>query len=102
MTKHVFEKVTTVAVIGDYRLRVHFSDGTDREIDFEPVLHGGIYGALRNKAVFNQVIVDAEVGVICWPNGADFDSSILYQWDVVKDELGRKIAAAESAELASR
>jgi hypothetical protein len=102
MTKHVLEKVTTVTVIGDYRLRVHFSDGTDREIDFEPVLHGAIYGALRDKTVFNQVAVDAEVGVICWPSGADFDSSILYQWDVVKDDLCRRIAAAESPELASR
>ena len=102
MTKHILEKVTTMTVIGDYRLRVHFSDGTDRGIDFEPVLHGAIYGALRDKTVFNQVAVDAEVGVICWPGGGDFDSSILYQWDVGKDDLCRRIAEAESPELASR
>ena len=54
MTKHVLEKVTTVTVIGDYRLRVHFSDGKDREIDFEPVWHGAIYGALLDKTVLTN------------------------------------------------
>ena len=87
MIKHVLAKVTEVGAVGLYRLRVQFSDGTEKEIDLEPVLNGEIFGALRDKALFDRVSVDPEVGVVCWPNGADFDSSMLYQWESVKVDL---------------
>ena len=102
MTKHVFEKVTSVEVTGDYQLRVHFSHGVSRDIDLEPILQGGIYGALRDKELFAKVSLDSEVGVVCWPNGADFDSSILYQWDDVKEELLQTITTSADLDLAGR
>jgi hypothetical protein len=40
-------------VIGPYTLRVRFDDGTEREIDFRPVLAGEIYGALQDEILFN-------------------------------------------------
>ena len=102
MTKHILEKVTAVSVIGDYQLRVQFSDGKVREIDFEPFLQGGVYGALRDKKLFSKAFLDTEVGVVCWPNGADFDSSILYQWDDVKTDLQQTILVAAEQGLTAR
>lgn len=43
-------RVTSVELLGGYRLRVGFDDGTARDIDLEPVLAGEIYGPLRNGA----------------------------------------------------
>ena len=76
--KHNFIRVKEVEVLTDYSLRIRFSDGTDKNIDFEPVLRGDIYGPLKDKSLFAQVSVDAEVGTLVWPNGADYDSSMLY------------------------
>jgi hypothetical protein len=51
-----------------------------REIDFEPVLTGSIYGPLRDEKVFRQVRLDPEVRTLVWPNGADFDPATLHDW----------------------
>ena len=39
----------------------------------------GVFAALRDPAVFNQVAVDQEAGTIVWPNGADLDPDVLYE-----------------------
>ena len=36
---------------------------------------GELYGPLRDLKLFDQVRIDVEVGVLVWPNGADFDNS---------------------------
>ena len=95
------DPVGMIEVTGDYRLHVHFLDGVIRQIDLEPILQGGIYGALRDKKLFAKVALDSEVGVVCWPNGADFDSSILYQWDDVKEELLQTISTFADLGLAA-
>ena len=68
---HPIHRVTHVEVTGPYTLAVTFADGTAQEINFEPVLHGILFGPLRDLATFNAVRVDLEVGTLTWPNGAD-------------------------------
>jgi len=72
--------VTSVELLGSYRLRVGFDDSSAREIDLESVLEGEIYGPLRDPAVFASVEIDPEVHTLVWPNGADFDPAILHDW----------------------
>lgn len=79
--KHQFIKISAVDVLKDSSLRLHFNDGTIKEINLEPVLYGELYEPLHNKEFFRQVSVDEEAGTIVWPNGADFDPDMLYQWD---------------------
>ncbi len=67
-------------MVGLYGLRVTFRDGVIREIDFEPMLAGSLYGPLRDEARFRQVRLDPEVHTLVWPNGADFDPATLYDW----------------------
>ena len=87
--KHILEKVESVAVTESYVLQIRFADGAERTVNLEPALHGGLLGPLRDESLFRQAAVDPEVGAITWPNGADMDPSILYQWDAVGEEFCR-------------
>jgi hypothetical protein len=79
--KHKFIKVIAVDILDHSSLRVHFDNGTVKKINLEPVLYGELYEPLRDHNFFRKVTVDAEVGTIVWPNGADFDPDLLYAWD---------------------
>ena len=72
-------RVRTVEPLQGFNLRVGFTDGSDRVIDVERYLRGPIFAPIRrDRAVFETVSVDEELGVIVWPNGADIDSDVLY------------------------
>jgi hypothetical protein len=73
-------RLTAVELLGGFRLRVSFDDGSTREIDLEAMLEGEIYGPLRDPALFSEVSIDPEVHTLVWPNGADFDPAILHDW----------------------
>lgn len=77
---HPIYRVTSVELLGDYRLRVGFDDGSSREIDLEPILEGEMYGPLRDRTLFTSVEVDPEVHTLVWPTGADFDPATLHDW----------------------
>ena len=70
--------VVRVEVLPHYWLRLAFDDGAEGIIDIASfVPFEGIFAPLRDPAVFAQVRVDAELGTIVWPNGADLDPSVL-------------------------
>jgi hypothetical protein len=72
-------RISTVVPLGGYRVRLGFTDGSEREIDLEPYLHGSIFEPLRDDlALFAEVQVDPELRTIVWPNGADIDPDVLY------------------------
>lgn len=68
-------------------LAVEFADGTQQEIDFEPVMAGEVYGPLLDRSLFNQVRVDPEVYTLVWPNGADFDPATLHDWPAYEEDF---------------
>ena len=78
--EHEIYRVTSVQLLGGYRLRVSSDDQCSREIDLEPVLEGEIYGPLRDPSRFAAVAIDPEVQTLVWPGGADFDPAILHDW----------------------
>lgn len=84
---HPVHKVTAFEIVGPYRLRVRFSDGLARTIDFRQVLEGELYGPLRDPGVFNAVALDPEVHTLIWPNGADFDPATLHDWPEHEAEM---------------
>jgi hypothetical protein len=79
--------VVSVEIIAPYTLQVGFDDHTTQIIDFQPILAGELYGALRDLTLFNQVQIDPEVQTLVWPNGADFDPATLHDWPEHKEEL---------------
>ena len=69
---HPIHRVTRFSIVGPYTLAVAFADSTEQRIDFTPVLHGMLFGPLRELATFNAVTLDAEAGTLVWPNDANF------------------------------
>lgn len=84
---HPIYRVQSFQIVAPYTLRVSFDDDTEQIINFEPVLAGQLYGALRDVSVFNQVQIDSEVHTLVWANGADFDPATLHDWSDHVEEL---------------
>ena len=60
-----------------FMVDVHFTDGSQREINLEPYLQGPIFETIRHDpSMFRSMQV--EEGTITWPNGADIDPDVLY------------------------
>lgn len=77
---HPVYRVTAFEIIEPFVLDVLFDDGTQQRIDFRSLLRGELYGPLRDEAVFERVEIDPEAHTLVWPNGADFDPTILHDW----------------------
>jgi hypothetical protein len=78
--------VVGVAVIGNYRLRLLFDDGTAGDVDFSSKEWKGVFEPLRDPKYFATVKVDPEAATIVWPNGADLAPETLYQ-EALKNPL---------------
>jgi hypothetical protein len=70
--------VTAVEVVGDYRLRLTFVDGTIGDVDFAQREWHGVFEPLRDPSYFAGVEVDPEAGTITWPEGQDMAPEPLY------------------------
>ena len=73
----VLARVEEVGYLGDRVLRVVFSDGMVRELDFASALPG-ILASIDDDTVFATVDVDQLAGTVCWPNGIDLDPNVLH------------------------
>jgi hypothetical protein len=74
-------RIKNVKYMNEYKLKVLFSDGKTKIIDFKNWINeGGAYIThLRNIEYFKKVQLDEFNYTICWPNGADFSPEILYE-----------------------
>ncbi len=70
-------RVTHVEIVSNRILRVVFTDGLVRELDFASVRHG-IFAALDDDATFHDVAVDPVAGTVTFPGGIDFDPDVLH------------------------
>ena len=72
-------RIRAVQPLENFVVRLEFTDGTRKEIDLEPYLHGPIFEPIRHDpATFRSVRVDPRAGTIVWDNGADIDPDVLY------------------------
>jgi hypothetical protein len=70
--------VTGVAVIGEYKLRLLFEDGTVGDISYEDREWQGVFEPLRDPSAFAKVTVAG--GTIVWPeHGLDVAPEPLYE-----------------------
>jgi hypothetical protein len=70
--------VTAVEVVGDFRLRLTFEDGTVGDVDFGAGM-ARRPGAPFRSPFFARVRLDPEAGTIAWPNGVDLAPEPLYE-----------------------
>ena len=61
------------------QVQVRFTDGTEAVLDLDPLFRGPIFEPLReDRAQFEAMQVDPELGTLVWQNGADLCSDVLY------------------------
>jgi len=95
-SQHPIFRVEKFRIVGPYTLEVAFDDGSLQTIDFQPVLSGELYRPLRDISLFNRVEIDAEVHMLVWPNGADFDPATLHDWPKHVESLTARARRWES------
>ena len=61
---------------GGHRIRLTFSDGREKTVDFAPWLQGPVFEPLRDEAYFRRFFLEG--GTVSWPNGADIAPETLY------------------------
>ena len=70
-------RILDVDYMGEYKLRIKFSDGVTKMVDLQPYLTGEVFGELLDKSKFIQY------GLTCvtieWANGADLAPEFLYE-----------------------
>jgi len=74
--------VTALEVVADHRLRLSFEDGAEGEVDLSNWNWRGVFEPLADPAYFRRVELDAQLGTIVWPNGADLAPETLHAWVV--------------------
>ena len=67
--KHGLVKVVSAEYVRGYQLRLRFTDGAEKVIDFSRWLTGEVFRPLTNKKQFKRFFIAG--GTVCWPNGAD-------------------------------
>ncbi len=75
-------EVRAVEHLGGHRLRLKFADGLVGDVDLSDRFAGRVgpmFEPLRDVDYFAQVSVDAELGTIVWPNGADLAPDVLHE-----------------------
>jgi hypothetical protein len=98
---HGIYRVVSFELLGGYRIKVRFDDGTERDIDLDAMLEGPLFGPLRDAKLFAGASLDPEAHTLVWPNGADFDPETLHDWpDYASDmaALAGRSAALHVAE----
>jgi hypothetical protein len=74
-----FPRVTKVEVLEDHWLRLWFTDGAIKDVNFDGHLWGPVFEPIsKDRAVFESVRVDEESGTIVWPGDVDLDPDVLY------------------------
>jgi len=89
---------------GGYRIRLSFSEGTVKTVDFRKWLDGPVFEPLKDAAYFQRFFL--EVGTVVWPNGADIAPETLYEASGVRtrsiDRMQRTSGAARKRSAARR
>lgn len=78
MKNIVAREVIEAKIIKDYTVELVFDDLKKGIVDLRKYLGRGIFKSLLDRKKFCQMKVNAELGTICWPNGADIAPDTLY------------------------
>jgi hypothetical protein len=69
--------VIEVIAVAPLSLKVTFSDGTGGLVRFEPTHLTGVFSALGDPLIFQQVYIDH--GAVTWPGDIDLAPDAMYQ-----------------------
>lgn len=71
--------VETVRYLGGHTLEVKFKNGKQGTVDLSGFIRkGGVFSRFAELDYFQQVRVNPELGVLCWPGDVDIAPETLY------------------------
>lgn len=71
-------EIIDAKIIKNFVVEFTFDNFQKRTVDLRAFLGKGVFKPLLKQKNFRQMKVDAELGTICWPNGADIAPDRLY------------------------
>jgi hypothetical protein len=73
--------VTAVKPLEGRRLYLSFEDGLEGTLCLDELIssYHGVFEPFQDESFFRRVVVDAELGTVVWPNGADICPTVLYE-----------------------
>lgn len=72
-------RVSHVRPTQKFEVELRFTDGSVKTVDLDHLMRGAIFDAIRrDRALFERVTVDPQLGTLVWPNGADMCPDVLY------------------------
>ena len=75
----MLQDIVKAVPLDDFRLHLQFEDGKTGVVDVSRcVTFTGVFAPLQDRTQFAAVQVNAELGTVCWPCGADLDPDVLY------------------------
>ena len=87
-------RVTAVAALPEFRLRVRFLDGTEGEVDMAPLIRSAtacVFAVLADPRLFAEAFI--ELGAVAWPCGLDIAPDTMYRG--IKSRGVHVVGAAE-------
>src|SRR5438105_12212495 len=87
--------IAGVEVVGEYRLRLTFEDGTVGDVDFAGREWRGVFEPLNDPAEFARVEVDPEAGTISWPGASTWPPSRSTPTHVAAESKALKLQAEQ-------
>ena len=85
-------RVASVEHLGDRLLRLVFTDGLVRELDFTDAMPG-VLAAIDDDTVFPTAVVDPVAGTLSWSIGVDFDPDVLHGDQVASNACGPRLVS---------
>jgi hypothetical protein len=75
----MLQDIVAAVPLDHFRLKLRFEDGVEGVVDVaQCVRFSGVFAPLRDPVQFAAVVVNPELGTVCWPCGADLDPDVLY------------------------
>jgi hypothetical protein len=75
----MLKDLVEVRTLPGHRLAVRFEDGSAGEVALTDLVpFAGVFAPLKDERRFAEARLDAELGTVVWPNGADLDPDVLY------------------------
>ncbi len=84
-------EIVSAKWLREYEVELTFDTLEKGLVDLKPLIGRGVFKPLLKLAEFKKFRVDAELGTIVWPNGADMAPHVLY--DLAKKNFSSKKAA---------
>ncbi len=75
----MYHDVIDVQCLDDFKLKLTFDDGKSGILDCKPLIaKGGVFAELNDVAIFKQVEINRELGVVTWKDTIDIAPETVY------------------------